>query len=388
MVSPLTVLLVFLQLGLTSFGGPVAHLGYFRTEFVERRRWLDEAAYADLIALCQFLPGPASSQVGIAIGTIRAGFLGGLAAWLGFTLPSAFMMIGVAYGVTVLGDPASGWLRGLKVVVVAVVAQAVWQMAQRLCPDRFRASFAIAAAIILLLWPDALVQLLVIGLGGLAGWRLLKVASTNGAILPSPITPRAGIGFAALFAGLLGGSLLATLSNDATLTLLAGMVRSGSLVFGGGHVVLPLLETVTVGAGVMDADTFIAGYGAAQAVPGPLFTFSAYLGAVAAVPPGGWLGGVLALIAIFLPSFLLVWAALPFWAALRAQPAAQAALAGINAAVVGILLAALYQPVITSAIRGPVDVALALSAFAALHVWRAPPWAVVVVWAVIGGLGG
>lgn len=388
MVAPLTVLLVFLRLGLTSFGGPVAHLGYFRAEFVERRRWLDEAAYADLIALCQFLPGPASSQVGIAIGTIRAGFLGGLAAWLGFTLPSALMMIGVAYGVTVLGDPASGWLRGLKVVVVAVVAQAVWQMAQRLCSDRLRATLAIAAAIILLLWPDALVQLLVIGLGGLAGWRLLKVASTNGAILTSPITPRAGIGFAALFAVLLGGSLLATLSNDATLALLAGMVRSGSLVFGGGHVVLPLLETVTVGAGLMNADTFIAGYGAAQAVPGPLFTFSAYLGAVAAAPPGGWLGGVLALIAIFLPSFLLVWAALPFWAALRALPAAQASLAGINAAVVGVLLAALYQPVITSAIRGPVDVALALSAFAALHVWRAPPWAVVVGWAVIGGLAG
>lgn len=388
MVAPLTVLLVFLRLGLTSFGGPVAHLGYFRAEFVERRRWLDEAAYADLIALCQFLPGPASSQVGIAIGTIRAGFLGGLAAWLGFTLPSALMMIGVAYGVTVLGDPASGWLRGLKVVVVAVVAQAVWQMAQRLCSDRLRASFAIAAAIILLLWPDALVQLLVIGLGGLAGWRLLKVASTNGAILTSPITPRAGIGFAALFAVLLGGSLLATLSNDATLALLAGMVRSGSLVFGGGHVVLPLLETVTVGAGLMNAATFIAGYGAAQAVPGPLFTFSAYLGAIAAAPPGGWLGGTLALIAIFVPSFLLVWAALPFWAALRAQPAAQAALAGINAAVVGVLLAALYQPVITSAIRGPVDVALALSAFAALHVWRAPPWAVVVGWAVIGGLAG
>ncbi|OAN46555.1 chromate transporter [Chloroflexus islandicus] len=388
MMSPLTIFLVFLRLGLTSFGGPVAHLGYFRTEFVERRRWLDEAAYADLIALCQFLPGPASSQVGIAIGTIRAGFLGGLAAWLGFTLPSALLMIGVAYGVTVLGDPASGWLRGLKVVVVAVVAQAVWQMAQRLCPDRLRATLAIAAAIILLIWPDALVQLLVIGLGGLAGWRLLKVASTNGAIFPSPITPRAGIGFAALFAVLLGGSLLATLSNDATLTLLAGMVRSGSLVFGGGHVVLPLLETVTVGAGLMNADTFIAGYGAAQAVPGPLFTFSAYLGAVAAAPPGGWLGGTLALVAIFLPSFLLVWAALPFWAALRAQPAAQAALAGINAAVVGILLAALYQPVITSAIRGPVDVALALSAFAALHVWRAPPWAVVVGWAVIGGLAG
>ncbi|MCS6888341.1 chromate efflux transporter [Chloroflexus sp.] len=387
MMSPLKVFLVFLRLGLTSFGGPVAHLGYFRAELVERRRWLDEATYADLIALCQFLPGPASSQVGIAIGTIQAGVLGGLAAWLGFTLPSALAMIGFAYGVTWLGDPASGWLHGLKVVVVAVVAQAVWQMAQRLCPDRLRASMAIAAAMILLIWPDALVQLLVIGLGGLVGWRLLRVAANNGALIKSPITSRAGIGFAALFAVLLGGSVLAAFSDNATLALLAGMVRSGSLVFGGGHVVLPLLEPVVVGAGFMPAETFIAGYGAAQAVPGPLLSFSAYLGAMAAAPPGGWLGGLLALVAIFLPSFLLVWAALPFWAALRAQPAAQAALAGINAAVVGILLAALYQPVITSAIRGPLDVALALSAFAALHLWRAPPWAVVVAWAVMGNLG-
>ncbi len=380
--APLAVFLAFLRLGLTSFGGPVAHLGYFRADLVARRRWLDEATYADLIALCQFLPGPASSQVGIAIGTIRAGMLGGIAAWLGFTLPSTLMMIGFAYGVTLIGDPASGWLRGLKVVVVAVVAQAVWQMAQRLCPDRLRASMAIGAAIILLIWPDPLLQVLVIGLGGLAGWRWLRAQINASAVAPSPVSPRTGMIFALLFALLLGGSVWATLSADATLALLAGMFRTGSLVFGGGHVVLPLLEQVVVEPGWVDPETFIAGYGAAQAVPGPLFSFSAYLGAVF----GGWIGGLLALIAIFLPSFLLVWAALPFWAALRAQPAAQAALAGINAAVVGILLAALYQPVITSAIRSPLDVALALSAFAALQFWQAPPWAVVVACAVVGGV--
>ncbi|MFN3372462.1 MAG: chromate efflux transporter [Chloroflexus sp.] len=388
MVAPLTVFLVFLRLGLTSFGGPVAHLGYFRTELVERRRWIDEATYADLIALSQFLPGPASSQVGIAVGSICAGLAGGLAAWLGFTLPSALIMIGVAYGVKVLGDPASSWLHGLKVVVVAVVAQAIWQMAQRLCPDRLRASIAIVAAMLLLIWPDALVQLLVIGLGGVAGWRLLRAADRHGAVVLSPITPRAGLAFGALFAVVLGGSLVATFSDNTTVVLLAGMVRSGSLVFGGGHVVLPLLEPVVVGSGLLNAETFIAGYGAAQALPGPLLSFSAYLGAVVAAPPGGWLGGILALIAIFLPSFLLVWAALPFWAKLRAQPATQAAMNGINAAVVGILLAALYQPVITSAIRGPIDVALAISAFAALHLWQIPPWAVVIGWAVIGGVVG
>ncbi len=385
--SPLTVFLVFLRLGLTSFGGPVAHLGYFRSEFVERRRWLDEATYADLIALSQFLPGPASSQVGIAIGTMRAGLLGGLAAWLGFTLPSALLMIGFAYGVTVIGDPASGWLHGLKLVVVAVVAQAVWQMGQRLCPDRLRVNMVILAALVLLIWSDALVQLVVIGLGGLVGWRLLRLPVPSGVVVASPIRPRTGIAFAVMFVVLLvGAELLAPLSDNATLRFLAGMVRTGSLVFGGGHVVLPLLAPVVVGTGLMSAETFIAGYGAAQAVPGPLLSFSAYLGAVAAVSPGGWLGGMLALIAIFAPSFLLIWAALPFWAALRVQPVAQSVLAGVNAAVVGILLAALYQPVITSAIRGPTDVALALGAFAALHVWRLPPLVVVVACAAIGAI--
>ncbi|MEF3274401.1 MAG: chromate efflux transporter [Chloroflexus sp.] len=385
-LSPLTIFLAFLRLGLTSFGGPIAHLGYFRADLVERRRWLDEATYADLIALCQFLPGPVSSQVGIAIGTIRAGLAGGLAAWLGFTMPSALLMIGFGYGVTWLGNPTSGWLHGLKVVVVAVVAQAVWQMAQRLCPDRLRASMAIAAAIILLIWSDALVQLLVIGLGGLVGWHWLRGQTGNGVTVSAPISPRIGLMFGLLFAGLLGAALLATFSDNPTLTLLAGMVRGGALIFGGGHVVLPLLEPVVVGTGFLSTESFIAGYGAAQAVPGPLLAFSAYLGTTAAAPPGGWLGGLLALIAIFSPSFLLVWAALPFWSALRVQPTAQAALAGINAVVVGILLAALYQPVITSAIKGPLDAALALSAFAALQIWRIPPWAVVIACAWIGGV--
>ncbi|MGB9740059.1 MAG: chromate efflux transporter [Chloroflexus sp.] len=385
--SPLTVFLVFLRLGLTSFGGPVAHLGYFRSEFVERRRWLDEATFADLIALSQFLPGPASSQVGIAIGTIRAGLLGGLAAWLGFTLPSALLMIGFAYGVSVIGDPASGWLHGLKLVVVGVVAQAVWQMGQRLCPDRLRVSMAILAALVLLIWSDALVQLVVIGLGGLVGWRLLRLPVPSGVVVASPISPRTGFAFVAMFVVLLvGAGLLAPLSDNETLRFLAGMVRTGSLVFGGGHVVLPLLAPVVVGTGLMSAETFIAGYGVAQALPGPLFSFSAYLGVVAAVSPGGWLGGMLALIAIFAPSFLLIWAALPFWAALRVQPVAQSVLAGVNAVVVGILLAALYQPVITSAIRGPTDVALVLGAFAALHVWRLPSLVVVVACAAIGAI--
>lgn len=387
--SPLHIFLVFLRLGLTSFGGPVAHLGYFRAELVERRRWIDEATYADLIALCQFLPGPASSQVGIAIGTMCAGVIGGLAAWLGFTLPSALLMIGFGYGVSVFGDPASGWLHGLKVVVVAVVAQAVWQMAQRLTPDRLRASMAIISAMILVIWSDALVQLIVIGCGGLLGWRFLADNGNKNAHITSPITPRAGLFFSILFACLLIGSFLMTIfAVHPTLTLLAGMVRTGSLVFGGGHVVLPLLEPVVVGSGVLSGETFIAGYGAAQAVPGPLLSFSAYIGTVAAVPPGGWIGGMLALVAIFLPSFLLVWAVLPFWAALRARPEVQAALAGVNAVVVGILLAALYQPVITSAIRDPADVAIALAAFAALHLWHVPPWLIVFVCALVGAIRG
>lgn len=377
----------FTRLGLTSFGGPVAHLGYFREEFVVRRRWLDEQTYADLVALCQFLPGPASSQVGIALGTLRAGLLGGLLAWIGFTLPSALVMIAVAYGVGALSG-AVDWLHGLKVVAVAVVAQAVWGMARSLCPDRERASIALAAAAIMLLVPGALTQIGLIIAGGIAGWRLLRSAP-----LPPPqafIAPfgrRYALISLAIFFGLLIGLPLARQAvPDHTLALFDSFYRAGALVFGGGHVVLPLLEAEVVPPGWVTGAQFLAGYGAAQAVPGPLFTFAAYLGAVQTPAPNGWIGGIVALLAIFLPAWLLVLGALPFWDRLRARADAQAALRGINAVVVGILLAALYTPVSTSAIGAPFDFALALICFGLLTLWKLPPWLVVLLGGVVGAL--
>lgn len=385
----LEVLAVFARLGLTSFGGPVAHLGYFRAELVARRGWVDEASYADLVALCQFLPGPASSQVGIALGTVRAGVLGGVAAWLGFTLPSALVMAAFGLGLGLLGDvTGTGWLQGLKLVAVAVVAQAVWGMASRLTPDAPRATIALAAAILLLLWPAALAQIVAIGAGGLLGWRLLGGATGATAPGPAIAVPRM-LGWASallLPLGLLGLPLLALMTDSHAVAMAAAFFGAGSLVFGGGHVVLPLLERYVVASGWVGAEQFIAGYGAAQAVPGPLFTFAAYLGAVSALPPNGWAGAALATVAIFLPSFLLLWAALPLWGRLRRAPAAQAALRGVNAAVVGILLAALYDPVITSAIRGPLDVALVMAAFGLLQIWQAPPWLVVLLAALAGAL--
>jgi chromate transporter len=381
------VFLVFLRLGLTSFGGPVAHLGYFREEIVNRRRWVDEATYSDMVALSQFLPGPASSQVGITIGTARAGVLGGLAAWCGFTLPSALAMAAFALSLGALGDVSgAGWLQGLKVVAVAVVAQAVWGMATKLTPDRARASVALAAAALLLLWPAALAQVAAIAAGGLIGWRALPTAA-EAPRTPLRIAVPAALSWAswALLGLLLVGlPALAAATGSPAAALFSGFFRAGSLVFGGGHVVLPLLEAVVVPPGWVSGEQFVAGYGAAQAVPGPLFTFAAYLGALSAAPPGGWAGAALALVAVFLPSFLLLWAALPFWERLRAAPGVQAALAGVNAAVVGILLAALYDPVITSAIRGPADVALALVAFGLLQLWRLPPWLVVLLSALAG----
>lgn len=389
--SPLEVLAVFTRLGLTSFGGPVAHLGYYREEIVSRRRWVDEATYADIVALCQFLPGPASTQTGITLGMARAGLLGGLAAWCGFTLPSALAMTVFALGLGALGDLAgSGWLHGLKVVAAAVVAQAVWGMARSLCPDRARATIAILAAILLLVWPTAIAQLLALGAGGLAGWRLLRLtgkAATPG--MPIRVPRALSLASVALLTlGLAGLPALAAATGSHSVAMASAFFRAGSLVFGGGHVVLPLLKEYTVAPGWVTADQFIAGYGAAQAVPGPLFTFSAYLGAISAVEPSGVAGATIALAAIFLPSFLMLWAALPLWGRLRAAAWAQAALAGVNAAVVGILLAALYDPVITSAIRGPLDVALALGAFGALQLWKAPPWAVVALTTVVAGLLG
>jgi chromate transporter len=386
--SALEVLGVSTRLGLTSFGGPVAHLGYFRQEYVERRRWVDETTYADLVALCQFLPGPASSQVSIAIGTLRAGILGAVAAWIGFTLPSAIALLAFAYGVQMLGPESAGWLHGLKVAAVAVVAQAVWGMARSLAPDRERATIAILAALFTLVWPTALGQVLVIILGGLVGWRLLP---WTGVALPvrarPPVSRRLGIvAWVLFFAFLIGLPLLRQVSPSQPLAVFDSFYRVGALVFGGGHVVLPLLQAEVVPVGWVTNEQFVAGYGAAQAVPGPLFTFAAYLGAAMQPELNGLAGATIALIAIFLPSFFLVFGALPFWDALRARSGFQAALRGINAAVVGLLLAALYNPVWTSAIGTPADFALALLAFGLLAFWQAPPWLVVIL-AAIGGAG-
>ncbi len=376
------VLAVFFKLGLTSFGGPVAHLGYFREEFVESRRWLDEKSYADLVAMCQFLPGPASSQVGMGLGMIRAGLPGAVAAWIGFTMPSAVAMILFAFGVTHL-DLATqgGWLHGLKVVAVAVVAQAVWGMAQGLCPDRNRATLAILSTILVVAWPTTLGQVAAIVAGGLFGWKFLHIQDEKpGNALCTSHSRRTGLLFLALFILLLLAlPFLATITSSPWLRVADSFYRSGSLVFGGGHVVLPLLQTEVVSSGWLNKELFMAGYGAAQAVPGPLFTFAAYLGATMNVGPAGWIGGLLALTAIFLPSFLLVAGMLPFWDTFRERPAAQAILRGVNAAVVGLLLAALYNPVWTSGILSATDFIMALAAFGLLVFWKRPPWLVVLL---------
>ncbi len=383
----LEVLGTFARLGLTSFGGPVAHLGYFRQEIVVGRKWLDEQNYADLLALCQFLPGPSSSQMGIALGITRAGLWGGLAAWLGFTLPSAIALIIFAYVANSIGSiTQAGWLHGLLIVAVAVVAQAVWGMATTLCPDRPRATIALLAAIAILIWPVAVAQILILAVGGLVGWRLLRSGGASKvSVLPLAVPRRLAIAcWILFFTLLLGLPLLRLVVHSQTLALFDTFFRVGSLVFGGGHVVLPLLQSEVVPAGWVSNDQFIAGYAAAQAVPGPLFTFSAYLGAISKPAPNGWLGGLIALVAIFLPSFLFVIGILPFWNRLRAIEAFQAALRGINAAVVGILLAALYQPIWTTAIHVPIDFALGLLAFGLLVFWKVPPWIVVVVSALLG----
>jgi chromate transporter len=380
--SFLEVLGVFLRLGVTSFGGPIAHLGYFRSEFVERRKWLDEAAYTDIIALCQFMPGPASSQVGIILGMLRAGFAGGLAAWVGFTMPSALALIAFAYGVGCLGDMSHvAWLHGLKIVAVAVVAQAVWGMARNLCPDRERATIAVAATLLTLAVPSASGQIGAIVAGGVIGWLFLSgVNNTTATPLAIPISRGMAIASLTLFSTLLFGlPLLAKATADHTMELISSFYRSGSLVFGGGHVVLPLLQQAVVPRGWIDNDAFLAGYGAAQAVPGPLFTFAAYLGTTMKAAPNGWGGGLICLAAIYLPSFLLLIAALPFWDALRHRAGVQSALKGINATVVGILLGALYTPVWTSAIFAPADFGLGVLAFLLLVFWQTPPWLVVVL---------
>jgi chromate transporter len=383
------VLGAFLKLGLTSFGGPIAHLGYFREECVVRRKWLDESAYADLVALCQFLPGPASSQVGFALGLMRGGALGAAAAWVGFTLPSAIALAIFALGAAHAGGAVwHGLLHGLKLVAVAVVAQAVWGMARTLCPDKQRATIAVAATAIVLLVPVSWAQVAAIALGALAG---VVVCRNSGAAPSGHLAPPVGrgVGIAALllfFALLLLLPVAALAVGNQALALFDAFYRAGALVFGGGHVVLPLLQVEVVGPGWITDEAFLAGYGAAQAVPGPLFTFAAYLGAVAEPAPNGWAGAAICLIAVFLPGLLLVVGALPFWESFRRHPRAQAALRGTNAAVVGLLGAALYQPVWTTTIRAPADFGLALAAFVLLMAWKAPPW-VVVVFAALGGLG-
>lgn len=386
------VLGVFLKLGLTSFGGPVAHLAYFRTEFVERRRWLDDGRYADLVALCQFLPGPASSQVGMALGLARAGWPGALAAWAGFTLPSALAMILFAQAVAQWSWlAASGAVHGLKLAAVAVVAQALLGMTRSLCPDRTRAAIAIVAALIALLAPGTAGQLAAIALGALAGRLLLHLTGGGAASQPLAAGVRRGTGLVLLGIWaclLLLLPLLAATHVSPWLNAAAVFYQAGSLVFGGGHVVLPLLQAGVVPPGWMDSEAFLAGYGAAQAVPGPLFTFAAYLGAAMAAPLGGWTGGVAMLLAIFLPAFLLVAGALPFWEALRARADVRGTMGGLNAAVVGLLAAAFYDPVWTSAIHTRWDVALALAAFGLLVHARLSPVLVVACAALAGALTG
>ncbi len=370
------------KLGLTSFGGPIAHLGYFRDEYVNRRKWLDEKSYADLVALCQLLPGPASSQVGISIGMLRGGLLGGIVSWIGFTLPSAVALLLFAYALKDYDVDNAGWLHGLMIVAVAVVAQAVWGMARNFAPDRIRGTMAILTAIFVLLFPSAYSQLLLIAAAGLFGrFFLAKSAFPETPQMGISISRRTAVGAWILFFTLLIGlPLLRTVSSSHWLAVFDSFFRVGSLVFGGGHVVLPMLQAEVVPAGWLTDSQFLAGYGVAQAVPGPLFTFSAYVGAVM----NGWTGALLALIAIFLPAFLLMIGTLPFWDAIRRHPNVQSSLNGINAAVVGILLAALFHPVWLKAIHTPSDFCLALAAFGLLMLWKLPPW-VIVLFSAAGG---
>ncbi|WP_423212015.1 chromate efflux transporter [Paracoccus yeei] len=385
--SPGEVFLTFLKLGLTSFGGPIAHLGYFRDELVTRRGWLSDQSYADLVALCQFLPGPASSQVGFALGMMRAGWIGALAAFVAFTLPSALILLVFAMTATSMSGPVgAGVLHGLKIVAVAIVAQAVWGMVRNLCPDRERAGIAVLAVALLAFLPTAVGMMGAIALGAAIGLVLGRGTATpiDGHVVMPVTKTQAGIAFAIFAMLLMGLPLLAGLTP--TLGVVDSFFRAGSLVFGGGHVVLPLLQTEVVDSNWVTTDQFLAGYGAAQAVPGPLFTFAAYLGALLGTEPNGIAGATLALLSMFLPGFLLLIAALPFWDQFRAMPSAQSAMQGANAAVVGILGAALYYPVFTSAILDMQDFTLALFCFVALMAWQAPPWLVVII-AAAGGIG-
>jgi chromate transporter len=386
--SSLEVLRVFFKLGVSCFGGPIAHIGYFREEFVVRRKWLDEQSYVDLVALCQFLPGPASSQVGFSIGLMRAGYLGGLAAWTGFTLPSAIILVLFAHGAGALtGAVGTGVLHGLKLVAVAIVAQAVWGMARTLCPDRERASIAVVAALIILFSTSSIAQIGAIVIGGLAGlWLCRGAGPTAGGHVVIPVSRAAGVIALSAFFVLLGGlPILQGLWPVSAVALFEAFYRSGALVFGGGHVVLPLLRQAFVAPGWISDNAFLAGYGAAQAVPGPLFTFAAYLGTVVSPSPHGVPGAALGLVGIFLPGVLILLGTLPFWDTFRKRAGTQAMMRGVNAAVVGLLGAALYNPVWTSSVNGPGDFGVALVGFVLLMVWRVPPLLVVIV-SALGGV--
>ncbi|PYZ98932.1 ChrA protein [Alteribacter lacisalsi] len=378
----LEIFFVSLRLGLTSFGGPVAHLGYFHNEYVKRRKWLDDKAYADLVALSQFIPGPASSQVGIGIGLMRAGLPGAVASFIGFTLPSVAVLIGFAFMIQTYDLTDAGWIYGLKIVAVAVVAQAIMGMGKKLAPDRERASIAIVTLILVLLWQTVYSQVAFIVLAGVAGYfvyRHQKPEDTPDIL--TGLSYRFAAGCLGLFFTLLALLPLARQMFEAQwLALFDSFYRAGALVFGGGHVVLPLLEREVVPSGLVGADEFLAGYGATQAVPGPLFTFASYLGTVA----GGISGGLIATAAIFLPAFLLILGTLPFWSRIRKHPVIQPAVLGVNAAVVGILAAALYNPIFTSAIDTAVDFAFAAGLFGLLVYWKMPAWLVVLI-GIVGG---
>jgi chromate transporter len=381
------VLAVFLRLGLTCFGGPIAHLGYFHEEFVVRRKWLDEKTYVDLVALCQFLPGPASSQVGFSIGLLRAGYLGALAAWTGFTLPSAIALVLFAYGAGALnGALGTGLLHGLRLVAVAIVAQAIWGMARTLCPDRERATIAAVVALIILFSTSSVAQIGAILLGGFAGlWLCRGAAAIASGHITMPVSRTVGfVALSAFFVLLVGLPVLRSFTSASGIALFEAFYRSGALVFGGGHVVLPLLREAFVGPGWVGDDTFLAGYGAAQAVPGPLFTFAAYLGAVVSPTPHGVLGAALGLLGIFLPGILILLGTLPFWDGFRKRDGAQAMMRGVNAAVVGLLGAALYNPLWVTSVNTPGDFGVVLVGFLLLTVWRAPPLLVVIVCAIGG----
>lgn len=379
------ILLVSTKLGLTSFGGPIAHLGYFHEEYVRRRKWLDEKSYADLVVLCQFLPGPASSQVGIGVGVMRGGVFGGILAFIGFTAPSAVALILLALFLKGMEINDAGWIHGLKIVAVAVVAQAILGMAQKLTPNKPTKAIALAAILTVLLWQTAYSQIAIILLSAVVGLLIFKnheneLESANAQF---PISRSfAMICLASFFGLLLVLPLLRGVVSSSGLALFDSFYRSGALVFGGGHVVLPLLEREFVPTGWLSKEEFLAGYGAAQAVPGPLFTFAAYIGAVI----NGWKGGVVATIAIFLPAFLLVYGTLPFWNSLRRSPRIKGALTGVNAAVVGILIAAFYTPIWTSSIHAPEDFAFAAVLFSMLAYWKLPPWIVVVAGIVVGSI--